>query len=94
LVYFFRFIYKSKEIIQGHLTNFVAWLNVNRPQHGHYSFISKPDTSPLFENAWLAGFWDTDGSFDILMSQDSNYVQIRARLTQSLTDSTSQFLDP
>lgn len=75
-----------------HLCNFVDWLNTNRQNHGKYTFSSKLDTSPLLENAWLAGFWDAEGSFDIQVEEQSegyakNRVKVRARISQGLVDS-------
>lgn len=66
----------------------IKWLNINKN-------LSLPelsvDTSPLLENAWLAGFIDADGSFDLRVSQQSegaakNRVAARFRLEQRKVD--------
>jgi hypothetical protein len=74
-----------------HLVHLVDWLNKNRSPSIPYSFISVPDKSPIMNNAWLAGFLDAEGSFDIQVREkargsDKDRVMIITRIEQSLTD--------
>jgi hypothetical protein len=39
----------------------------------------KLDLSPIFENAWLAGFTDADGNFNVIISQRANLSSIRVQ---------------
>jgi len=50
------------------------------------------DTSPMFNNAWLSGFIDADGSFDVKVREKSaegvgkNRVEARFRIEQRKTE--------
>ena len=71
------------------LYNLIDWLNANFEE---MDISKKPlNNSPLDSNAWLAGFIEADGSFDIRVSQTSggsskNRVSARLRLEQRKVD--------
>lgn len=75
-----------------HFKLLIDWLNKNTDS----SLICKSlDSSDLLKNAWLSGFIDADGSFDIRVSLVKNgatkdRVAARFRLEQALVDSKSQ----
>ena len=53
-----------------------------------YSVVAKPvDGSPLYGNAWLAGFADGDASFEIRVTDSSRRVEVTFDLVQSRVDS-------
>jgi hypothetical protein len=65
----------------------VLWLNNN----GSSLTNAVIDTSPLLVNAWLAGFIDADGSFDVKVrtnvdGKGKNRVEVRMRLEQRKVD--------
>lgn len=66
----------------------IQWLNNNRD----YSIpLCVLDTSFIGGNAWLAGFFDADGSFNITVQDkkdgySKNRVEVRARIEQRKTD--------
>jgi hypothetical protein len=67
--------------------NIIRWLN----EHGSTLELSVLDTSQVFSNAWLSGFWDADGSFDLRVREiakgaTKNRVEARARLEQRMSD--------
>ena len=74
-----------------HFQALIHWMNHNKG----YSFILKPrDNSDLLQNAWLSGFIDGDGSFDIRVSQVKygalkDRVSARFRLEQQQIDPKS-----
>lgn len=47
----------------------IKWLNDNTDSSLN---TNKVDTSYILENAWLSGFIDADGSFDVKVRQKSN----------------------
>lgn len=76
----------------NHFNCLIDWINNNTG----FTLISKsPDNSDLLKNAWLSGFIDGDGSFDILVSlvnkgSKKNRVAARFRLEQQKIDTKSQ----
>jgi len=74
-----------------HFNNLIEWMNNNKGSN----FICKSkDISNLLENAWLSGFIDAEGSFDIRVSLIKNgalkdRVAARFRLEQQKIDSKS-----
>lgn len=53
-----------------------------------YSVVAKPvDGSPLYGNAWLAGFADGDASFEIRVTDSSRRVEVTFDLVQSRVNS-------
>ena len=69
--------------------NLINWVNSHT---GKSIMINSVDTSPILENAWLAGFIDADGSFDISIrdkNQDGSgrdRTELRMRIEQRKTD--------
>lgn len=68
----------------------INWIHRSGNGEGLIS-THKPDVSDLGANAWLAGFIEADGSFDIRVSQTStgsvkNRVSARLRLEQRQSD--------
>lgn len=67
----------------------IEWLNATKNMN--YPILPVDD-SPLFENAWLSGFFDADGSFDVKVRSKNdngsgkNRVEIRIRLEQRIID--------
>ena len=69
----------------------IEWVNAN-------NFDTKPivcndeNTSPIISNAWLSGFIDADGSFDVKVREKStegegkNRVEVRFRIEQRKID--------
>jgi hypothetical protein len=74
-----------------HFKSLIEWMN----NHTGDNFICKPkDTYNLLDNAWLSGFIDAEGSFDIRVSLIKNgalqnRVMARFRLEQQKIDSKS-----
>lgn len=75
----------------------INWINnYTRTHSGEGNYYICPgeqpvDTTPLLENAWLSGFIDADGSFDIRVALKSqklpkNSVSARFRLEQRTHD--------
>lgn len=64
-------------LISGHLrtpklakfNDLIRWVNLDM---GTCFPVTSIDTSDLFSNAWLSGFVDADGSFDIRLTLISN----------------------
>lgn len=87
-------------LINGHLrtpkihrfNEMISWINSsNHPACGDSIPTHTVDQSDLLFNAWLAGFVEADGSFDIRVSQTStgsikNRVSARLRLEQRKLD--------
>jgi len=69
----------------------IEWINAKNPNTDSFS-CSDVDTSPIFSNAWLSGFLEADGSFDVKVREKSsdgkgkNRVEARARLEQRQID--------
>jgi len=69
--------------------NFIDWINVNT-NSSILKFSS--NTSPVLENAWLSGFVDADGSFDIHIRDKKSdgtgkdRTELRMRIEQRLID--------
>lgn len=67
----------------------IKWLNSNTDTN--YPILPV-DTSSILQNAWLSGFFDADGSFDVRLrhkkgdGSGKNRVEIRIRLEQRMTD--------
>ena len=86
-------LYKLVTLINGKfrtpkleaLHKLIDWLNSKRissPLHMEkYSELVKNglDLSPIFENAWLAGFTDADGNFNVIINQRKNKNSIRVQ---------------
>lgn len=69
----------------------ITWINIKTKQN---IATHKVDCSDLLSNAWLSGFIEADGSFDIRVSQTStgsikNRVSARLRLEQRQFDPVS-----
>lgn len=71
----------------------IQWLN----QNSDMSFVSlQVDKSPMLSNAWLSGFLDADGSFDVKVRDKSldgkgqNRVEALMRLEQRQTDPNTE----
>jgi hypothetical protein len=70
------------------LNNLINWMNSNT--NSTFNLVS-PCTNDIFNDSWLAGFIDADGSFDIkirLLSEGAakDRVEVRFRLEQRMTD--------
>jgi len=69
--------------------NLINWINTHT---GQSILINSVDTSPILKNAWLAGFIDADGSFDIhirdknLDGSGRDRTELRMRIEQRKTD--------
>lgn len=73
----------------------IQWINTNY-------FSTEPivcndvDTSPIISNAWLSGFIDADGSFDVQVRERSsdgkgkNRVEARLRIEQRIIDPSTE----
>lgn len=73
----------------------IQWINTNY-------FSTEPivcndvDTSPIISNAWLSGFIDADGSFDVKVREKSfdgkgkNRVEARLRIEQRIIDPSTK----
>jgi len=75
-----------------HFKSLIDWMNKNTAS----TLVCKPqDNSDLLKNAWLSGFIDAEGSFDIRVSlikngSKKNRVAARFRLEQQKIDTKSQ----
>lgn len=67
--------------------SFVNLINWYRNLSPEYTVVAKPiDISPLYSNAWLAGFAEGDGSFDIRTNESPRRVETVFELVQSRID--------
>lgn len=76
----------------NHFNYLIDWINNNT---GFTLICKSPDNSDLLKNAWLSGFIDGDGTFDIRVSlvnkgSKKNLVAARFRLEQQKIDTKSQ----
>ncbi|KAI9491102.1 Dod COI i3 grp IB protein, partial [Zychaea mexicana] len=79
------------------LNRLIDWLN-NKNVNGNIFEYSELDlnTSPIINNAWLSGFIDADGSFDVKVREKSyngkgkNRVETRLRIEQRITDPSTE----
>lgn len=70
----------------------ISWMNA---KHNTDIVLTKVDTSNILKNAWLSGFIDADGSFDIRVSLVSNgalknRIAARLRIDQRMLDPQTQ----
>lgn len=68
------------------LNNLIKYLN-NNFKHFLKKYtldFYKIDESPIFENAWLSGFADADGSFNITISNRKNSIKKRVMISFKL----------
>lgn len=87
-------LYKIVTLINGKfrtpkleaLHKLITWLNYKRILYPSYkgrgySELEKYglDLTPIFENAWLSGFTDADGNFNVIISQRKNLNSIRVQ---------------
>lgn len=69
-------------------SNLIVWINVNYDTNFNILGI---DTTNIISNAWLSGFIDADGSFNLNIRQKSEYggknrVESRFRIEQRISD--------
>jgi len=80
---------RTPKIHQFH--SLIKWIHTNRPEIEPIVF-KDVDTSPIFNNAWLSGFIEADGSFDVKIREKSedgigkNRVEARFRIEQRKID--------
>jgi len=69
----------------------IKWININNPYTNSIA-CNNVDISPIFSNAWLSGFIEADGSFDVKVREISedgtgkNRVEARFRIEQRQID--------
>lgn len=79
----------GKLVLQKHIVKFENWIQVFNAKYGTSLVVVNTPASLSWQNAWLTGFADAGGSFNIMLYRRKDNIRLRLRLRFYLDQSYS-----